>query len=234
MVTLAQAVTNTRSVLDETTATNRYWSNSELKTWINDAVRDIARRTETILIFNSSMLAIVGQAKYNLPSDVIRMHRVEFVPTNSNQVYPIIASTYDEMDQVWGINPTTQNSYPSQYACWGTPGNMTIQFYPVPAAGGIFNLYYYQMPQNLDTADPGADDSKQLIIPQGWDDLVVNYAAYRALTKARDDNWQTFKRMYDETLQYLIDVTRQAHDNGRFIQTMTGNVPSWLYAFSDE
>jgi hypothetical protein len=133
---------------------------------------------------------------------------------------------------MWGINPLTQNSYPSVYACWGTPGNMTIQFYPVPAQGGDFNIYYYSMPANLDTT--GLDGTVPLIIPGGWDDLVVTYSVYRALMKARDPNWQAFKAIYDESLQYLVDVTRQAHDNGRYIQTMTGSVPQWLYAFSDE
>jgi len=108
---------------------------------------------------------------------------------------------------------------------------MTVQFYPVPAQTGTFNIYYYRMPVNL--ATDGSDDATALTIPFGWDDLVVEYAVYRAMMKAKDPNWQSHKQLYDQNLQYLVDVTRQAHDQGRYIQTRNAAVPMWLYAFDE-
>lgn len=232
MVTLNDTLTNCRSQLDELNVVNQYWKDSELIAWVNDGVRDVARRAEVILVYNTSLAANVGQAKYNLPVDVIRVHRVEFIPGDSTQIYPVTGSTYDELDQIWGINPTQQSSYPTTYACWGTPGNMTIQFYPVPAASGRFNLFYYRMPGNL--ATDGSSNAESLDIPSGWDDVIIMYVSYRALMKARDPHWQIFKQEYTENIQYMIDVTRQAHDAGRFVQTFTSSVPGWLYAFTDE
>lgn len=232
MVLLSESITNCRSQLDELGVSNVYNNVTEIRVWINDCVRDIARRAEVLLIYNTSMQANVNQAKYNLPKDVIRVHRIEFIPSNSTQVYPITGSTYDELDQIWGINPTQTSSYPSAYACWGTPGNMTVQFYPVPAQTGTFNIYYYRMPANLDTN--GDDDATPLEIPTGWDDLIVQYVTYRALMKARDQLFTAYKAEYNENMQYMIDVTRQAHDNGRYVQTMTSSVPGWLYSFTDE
>lgn len=229
---MSEALTNSQSQLDELGVTLLYYTLPELRVWVNDACRDIARRAEVLLSLATSLVAVPGQAKYNLPSDVIRVHRIEFTPNASNQIYPIQASTYDELDQIWGINPNQESSYPSAYACWGTPGNMTVQFYPVPAQAGTFNIFYYAMPFNLSTA--GADDAKPLNIPFGWDDLVIEYVTYRGMMKAKDPNWQAHKQLYDQNIQYMVDVTRQAHDNGRFIQTMTSNVPQWLYQFSDE
>jgi hypothetical protein len=230
--TFASSLADTRAQLDETNVDSRYWSDPELLQYINDGVRDIARRAEVLQSFNSTLDAIAGQAKYNLPLDVIRVHRCEFVPENSTLVYPIGASTYDELDQIWGINQLVQNSFPSNYACWGAPGSMTIQFYPVPASPGSFNIFYYAMPADLLT--DGTDAAKLLNVPQGWEDLLVKYACARALLKMRDQQWQVFQSLYDNDLQYMIDVTRQAHDNGRYVQTQTGSVPQWLYAFSDE
>jgi len=77
---LSDVLTNIQSQLDELGVTFAYWSAAELRVWVNDAVRDIARRAEVILEFNSSLDAVVGQAKYNLPNDVIRVHRIEFIP----------------------------------------------------------------------------------------------------------------------------------------------------------
>lgn len=230
--TQAQCLTDLRAQIDEQNTFARYWSDPELLQYINDGVRDIARRTETILSFNTTLDAIAGQAKYNLPPDVIRVHRCEYIPLGQTQVYPVVGSTYDELDQIWGINPTTQSSYPSVYACWGTPGSMTIQFYPVPAQPATINLYYYAMPVDLKT--DGTDAASFLTVPTGWEDLIVKYAMSRALLKMRDQNWQVWQQLYELDLQYMTEVTRQAHDNGRYIQTMTGYVPQWLYAFADE
>lgn len=229
MVTMATAITNIQSQIDELAAGSNYWTVAEIRTWINDAVRDIARRTETILTLNASLQAITGQAKYNLPADVIRVHRITFIPSGSTQEYPVQASTYDELDQLWGINPTTQSSYPDYFCVWGTPGQMTVQFYPVPAQAGNFYLFYYGMPQNLNT--DGSDDTKNLRIPAGWDDAVTHYVEFRAKRKMRDATWQEAKALYDQTLGDMIAVTRQAHDNMRYIQTATSSVPSWLYEF---
>ena|SRR5215469_5652241 len=230
--TLSQSLADLRAQLDEQNVSAKYWQDPELMQYINDGVRDIARRTETILSYNTTLDAIPGVAKYNLPPDVIRVHRCEYIPTGQTQVYPVIGSTYDELDQIWGINPTTQSSYPSVYACWGTPGQMTIQFYPVPAQTATINLYYYAMPVDLKT--DGTDANTFLNVPQGWEDLLVKYAVSRAFLKMRDPNWETFQKLYIEDLQFMVEVTRQAHDNGRYIQTMTGYVPQWLYAFADE
>jgi hypothetical protein len=230
--TFGQELTDLRAQLDEQNTFAQYWKDSELLQYINDGVRDLARRGEVILSFNTTLDAIVGQAKYNLPPDVIRVHRCEFIPSNSTQVYPVMGSTYDELDQIWGINPTTQSSYPSVYACWGTPGQMTIQFYPVPAQTGSLNLYYYAMPVDLPT--DGTASTQVLNVPTGWEDVLIKYAMSRALLKMRDSNWEVWARLYEEDLSHLIEVTRQAHDNGRYIQTMTGYVPQWLYAFADE
>ena len=46
MATQATYLTNIRNKLDETTSGQ--WSDAELRTWINEAARDIARRTESL------------------------------------------------------------------------------------------------------------------------------------------------------------------------------------------
>lgn len=231
MVTMAQALTNVRSQVDELNTTNQYWGDPELRQWINEGVRSVARRTETILVYNATLAAIVNQAKYNLPPDVIRVHRITFQPTNSIQEYPITGSTYDELDMLWGINPQQTASYPSVFCVWGTPGAMTVQFYPVPAQTGIFNIFYYGMPADLDRN--GGEDAKQLVIPSGWDDIITLFVTYRAKIKAKDPDWQIAKGLFEDELQHLVDVTRQAHDQGRYMQTATSTVPQWLYAFED-
>lgn len=233
-VTLSDVIRRTRSKLDE--AVSSLYTNTELTDWINDGARDLARRAEDLLDFNTSIAISSGVGKYPLPADVIRVHRLEFVPTGQNQTYPITLATHEEMDAIWGATQSTQSSTPSYAVVWGFPGGSgsaahTIQFYPVPAQAGVINLYYYRLPYRfLDPiANPG-ELTKTLEVVEGWDDLVVQFAFYQGLKKDRDERWKDEKGEYESNVATLIDTTRRWHDQAGAITTATGSyIPSWLY-----
>lgn len=239
-VTLQSLIDQARSQLDETVAAGRFWSNTELTRWINEGCRDIARRAEVIQSFSQTIPALPGLNKYPLPNNMIRIHRIEFVPNGQLQVYPLKASNHNEMDQVWGINQNTPSSYPSFFVVWGTPGMvsdspLTLQVYPSPSQAGTFNIYYYRHPYRfLDPVANAAELTKNAEIPEGWDDLVILVCEYQARRKDRDPTWQEAKALYEERLGEMIDVTRQWHDQAQAFQTTSGAVPNWLYSFGDE
>lgn len=223
--TLSTILTDVRSRLDEVTA--KFWSNTELTTWINEGLRDVARRTETLLDYFTNIPLYPNVAKYAMPMDVIRVHRMEFVPVGDYNVYPIELKTYQEMDQVWGIQPSTQRSYPTFAVLWGFAPNITVQFYPVPSQAGTLNLYYYRLPTTLVNPNDVAE------IPNGWEDLISLYCEYVALRKDRDGRWQEAKSLYEENLNNMVNVTRQLHDQARSVIVGTQAVPAWLYEFED-
>lgn len=226
--TLSDILADVRSRLDETTV--RFWLDSELTRWINEGLRDISRRAEVLLSYNTNIPALPNCAKYVLPNDVLRVHRVEFIPSGSNQsTYTLQASTYQEMDNVWGIRQSVQRSYPSYYVLWGVAGpiGITMQLYPVPSQAGTINLYYYRLPKTLVATTDVAE------IPEGWQDLVALYCEYLAMRKDRDPRWQESKQLYEESLIAMINVTRQLHDQARSVTVGTMNVPNWLYEFDD-
>lgn len=226
--TLTTTLTDVRNRLnDVASGGGGYFSDAELTTWINEACRDIARRAEVLLTFNTSVNAVIGTAKYALPADVVRVHRIEFQPTGSTQVYFIESRTYDELDQIWGTNPNTTRSYPSYYAIWGVPGGsaLQVQFYPVPSQTGTFNIFYYRLPI------PVVAGGDTLDIPEGWQDMVSLYCEYVARRKLRDPSWQEAKALYDSILENLITVSRDFTDNPRTIIYRGSAVPQWLYEF---
>lgn len=228
MATLTSLITQVRSNVDEAAA--RYWSDAEITQWLNDGVKDIGRRTEAIQSFSTSISVVAGTATYNLPADLIRLHRIEFDPTGSTQIYPVKITTFEEIDSVWGINQASQASYPSYAVIWGYPGGaatLTIQLFPVPSQPGNLKLYYYRVPVLMVN---GSDTPE---IPGGWDDILVHYAEYRAKRKAKDPTWQEAKQLYEEEVVRLIDVTTYYHDNANTITVGSSFVPSWLYSFGD-
>lgn len=195
-----------RSRLDESTA--RFWTDAELIRWINEGLRVVARRTETLEDAETTLQSIAGGAKYALPAACQRVHRVEFAPSSASIVYPMELKSYYEMDELWGTQQLISRSYPSYAVFWGAPPNIIMQVYPVPSQMGTFNIFYYRLPKALAGASDVAD------ISEGWHDLVVLYCEYVALRKDRDDRWQDAKTLFEEGLNQMVDVSRRHHDQG--------------------
>jgi len=252
-VTLSNLIYRTRSLLNEpsyptypgsiSSQTNTFFSDTELTEWVNDGLRDIARRTETLFTYDTTLqippfTPSAGLVPaYPLPNDIIRVQRVEFIPTGSTtQQYKLEASTQNEMDQIWGTYQTDQSSYPQYWVTRGVQGGsgrhaFTIQLYPYPSQGGQLNLFYYSYPARLidPVANPGEYSTRPDLI-EGWDDMIVTFAYYHGLIKRNDPAWQAQKALYDEKIGELIDVSRKVSNQPGYMQpSLMNGVPYWLY-----
>jgi hypothetical protein len=253
-ITLNDAIRRVRSAVDEPAIptlanpplTNppqpRFYTDTEITDWINDGLRDVSRRAEDLITFDATIvinpyIPVPGQSAptYPLQNDVIRIQRIEFVPTGAiNQTYPLIASTQQQMDQVWGTYQQNPASYPQFWVTRGYPGGsgrnaFVLQIYPVPSQGGTLQLFYYRNPTRI--PDPVAAPSNYLVtldIVEGWDDAVVEFATYKALQKARNPEWQERKKEYEEKVNQMIDVTRSWTDQPSYVSYGTRFMPSWL------
>lgn len=239
-VTLQDAIRRVRANVDEPVP--RFYTDTEMTDWLNDGLRDVSRRAESLITFDTSItispyVPIPGASAptYNLPDDVVRVQRIEFVPSGAiNQTYPLTASTQQQMDQVWGTYQQNPASYPQFWVTRGYPGgsgrnNFALQVYPVPSQGGTLQIYYYRQPIRL--ADPVTVPSSYaatLDIVEGWDDMVVDFATYKALQKARNPEWKDRKAEYEEKVSQIVDVTRQWTDQPSYMTFGTRFMPSWL------
>lgn len=221
MTTLVTVRNDVRARLNETTA--RFWTDAQLNVWINEGMRDLARRTETIQTFGTTITTVAGTAEYVVPADVLRVHRVEFVPTGATQIYPVQLTTYDELDQVWGIYPNTVQGYPVYAALWGFPPTLKLRLYPVPSQAGTINLFYYRLPAAVSA------DGDTLEVLAGYEDLIALYCEYVARRKDRDPTWQEAKALYEERVSEMVDTTRQWHDQAMTVTVGQNAMPRWLY-----
>lgn len=219
---LTTAIKFVRQLIDEPTAA--FWSNTELTQWINEACKDIARRAET----KQTTVLITGvltQQDYTMPADTYRVHRVEFHPTEvprTTLFYTLEYRGMMEMDQIWGINKTWPASYPLYYTLWKNPPALKMIVYPVPQTAGKFQIYYYQQ---VTEATGTSDDID--VLP-GYEDLVYDYAAYRALRKDSNPMWKTHQLIYEEKLLQMVNRTRTYQDQGNFFSTGQVALPAWL------
>lgn len=225
--TLANFISKIRVDLDERTAS--YYTDADLTNWINEGARELARRAEVGQAKSTSVTVTAGStALLSMPTDVIQIHRVEFATTSSpSQVYPVQLRTYDEMDQVWGWTQSNQGNYPTSIVFWGEPPSLNAQLWPIPSVGGALNIFYYQVP----TALTSTQSTSLVTCPSGWEDVIQLYVEYRALRRAKDQEWQGAKLIYEEKITNLIEKTVQWHDQSQTVITGMGAVPSWLYSW---
>lgn len=226
MATQAEILAEVRARIDEATA--HQWQDEELRGWINEGMRDVARRTEC-LQQTDTVAATVGLHEYTLPSDIVRIHGVEWRPTASGGVYPMNYVDQHNIKDLWSTTREDDQGTPSAWALWGSSPALKLQVYPTPAEAGNFTVYSYQMPANL--AVDGSAGGSTVTIPTGWEDMIADYAEMRALRKDGDQRWQEAKQLYDERLVDLQATSQRWADQSGSIVMGGAQLPAWLYSF---
>lgn len=224
MTTQSEVLEDVRSRLDEASAGQ--WTDRELLRWINEALRDVCRRSEVLQTF-CEIPAVVNQQEYTLPDDTVRVYRVEWRPEASTQVYPVTYKDFNNMDSIWVASQETTVGYPMLYTMWGYPPTLKIVLYPKPAMGGIVRVQYYKLPAQL--ALDGTDADTTIELPTGWEDLIALYCEYVAFRKDADPRWTESKQLYEESLGDMMDLTRRWTDQAGSFATETTMLPRWLY-----
>lgn len=227
MATQAEVLALVRDRLDEQTAHS--WTDERLLRWINEGVRDVARRSESLMI-TDDVAGVIGQHDYTVPGDIVRVHRVEWRPT-SGGVYPLQYVELKDADHLWSTQREDQEGTPGLWTLWGFSPALKLMVYPTPAEAGSFKLWSYQMPTNL--AVDGSAAATTLGIPTGWEDLIADYAEYRALRADKDPEWQGAKALFDEHLLDLVVTAQKWSDQASFISPSGFAVPDWLTSYGD-
>jgi hypothetical protein len=216
---LTTALTTVRDFLDEPAP--QQWSDTQLTAYLNMGQADVQRKSESLQAQNQIAVSPNVQ-KYLAPPDTLRIYRIEYVPFNSLQTYGLEFRGYNEMDAVWGTYQQFTGAYPSLYTLWPNPPNLTIVTYPVPSQNGVLNCFYYRQPVAL------ANPPDTLDCLPGFEDVIFDYAVYRALRQDADPRWKDQFQLYNDNLTNLIDMSRRFTDQANWISTGSSNVPSWL------
>lgn len=220
MATLADIRTDVKNRIAD--ATGKFWSDVMLTSWINSALKDVARRAE--ILETTDDIAVtggLGTREYTLPTDIFRVHRVEFVISTSNVII-LEARELHELDSIWGGNQVRAYTAPNYYAIWGIMGiDAKIYIYPTASQSGTLRIYSYRLPTAVSA------DANVCEIPAGWEDLIALYCEYVALRRDSDPRWQDAKAIYEQELQDCILLTRSHHDQSHWVTTPASAIP-WM------
>lgn len=223
-IELSAARTDLQTRLNDTNAA--YYSVESLNTWLNEGCRDAARRAKCL--YDTFTINVnEGNQKYPAPVNMVEIHRVEFAPTGSINVYPLEFRNYSEMDSIWGIRQGITQYTAYYWTIWNSPPNTYIMLFPVPAVGGTLKVFFYRQ------ATAAVNDSDYLDVLEGWWDVPILYAQYTALFKNSDPRWSQIRQLYLEQLDALAQVSSGFTDNvGNFSYPLP-SWPSWPFGAMD-
>lgn len=200
-ITLTNMITAVRDALDE--PTTQEWTDAEITRWLNEGARDTTRRTECLKA-TTSLSFTNGTRTYDMPTNCIRTNRIE-VASGSFTV-TLQYREMNEMDPIWN-GMATLAGIPQWWTTWGfEPTSQAIYVFPVPNASMTATAFYYR--QSTD-ASAGGDPIE---VPEGWYDMVVDYACAQALRKDADPRWADAMMMYEGKVQALYAVCHRGSD----------------------
>lgn len=233
-ITQDQAIVQVRARLDEPSST--YWTDQDLRIWINDVTRDLARRTES-LRSTYNQPAVANTASYTplwtSTNQPFRVYAVEYIPDGQTQTYPLEYRDRNAASEIWGLSQAQTVGVPAIWTSWGAPPDLTIQVYPTPGQAGNLRIWYYRLPTMLSTVDT-IDMNVAIDMVDGWEDVLIDGVEYRALRRDGDKRWQEAKQEYEQHIDAMMQATLRFTDQaGSVITPAGGYIPGWLYNGAD-
>lgn len=222
--TVAVTIANARLMLNEPTA--RRWTDVELRKWINDGQRDIARRIPWYRK-STTGAATASTQQFSFPSDAIRIDHVSWRQSGTTRTIPL--EEYDHKNVAWtmGAQLTSATGYPAFYWTSGYPGTstFTINLVPIPQVTGILTYEYIGMPADYTTSDTSANSSN-VLVPLGYEDAITLFVVYSALQGDADPRWREYKELYEQALAGLEEAAAAqfSSSTGMLMGPMAGGI----------
>ncbi len=233
-ITQADAITQVRARLDEPSSV--YWTEQDLRIWINEIARDLARRTESLrAVYNQPVVANTASYTpvWTSTTQPYRIYRCEFLPTGQTQVYPLEYRDPNAADSVWGLAQAQTVGVPAIWTTWGAPPSLSIQVYPTPSVAGTLRIWFYRLPNMLSTVDT-SDQNDSVDLVDGWEDVLIDGVEYKALRRDGDQRWQEAKQEYEQHIDAMMQATLRFTDQAGAVTTPAGGyIPMWLYGDGD-
>jgi len=219
--TVAEATAALRERLNESTESQ--WTNLQLRRWLNEGIRDIARRTR-LYTDQSTQAVTANVGELTLAANILALEHELWKATADTRKTPLEARAFVGVMKY--VNETGAD--PGYYSTYGHPPTLKIQLWPTPTRAGT--LYYYgpTLPATMDVA--GGTGNIDVI--EGWLEVAYDYCEYMALRKDRQrEDWKDAFTLYEAKVQNMIDMFPTDEAPGEFMFTGTSLVPNWLSEF---
>lgn len=227
MPTVTVLIAEVRDLLDEVIAV--HWSDTQLRKWLNEANRDLARATRH-LKDTVTIATVAGTYSYAVPSTVLAIELAWYRDVAGNRHIPLVARHLESMDDVRGYQWDLKGT-PQFFATQGFSPNLTLVVHPTPTVtGDSLVLHVARLPTAIDIT--GAGDASNVDTPTAWYDALADYCEFKALRRDRDPRWQEAYKLYQEKRDALINNPDYLAVNRELVaDPVAGYLPRWLVAF---
>lgn len=220
-VTIATALEALRERLDE--PAEAQWSDKELRRWLHEGIRDVARRTR--LYQDQTTVDVTANAhEVTLSAEILAIEHLMWAsdadPTN---IQPLEPRAFEGVQRY--INSTSAD--PICYSTYGHPPALKVQLYPTPIRAGTLYLYGPMLPDAV-AIDAGTGN---LDVIEGWYEVTLDYAEYMALRRDRQEIWKDIFMQYEAKIQQMIELSATDDAAGEFVFTGYSIHPRWLVEF---
>lgn len=227
MPTILELTTEVRDMINEPTAAA--WSDQQLRKWLNEANRDLARMTRHYK-GNATVVSVAGQQDYVLSSSVIAVEHAWY--NDGSRDLPLTPRHIENMDMIWGDLQTQTGAYPSFFITIGYATGatgITLRLFPVPSVSAN-NIKL--LTAILPTAMPLVGSDATLVdVPPAWYDALADYCTFKALQRDRDPQrrWQEHYQLYIEKRTAMQERADYSPVNREIVvDPDMGYLPRWL------
>jgi hypothetical protein len=159
------------------------WEESELLEWLNDGQRVIARGPATdVYVVRDNITATAGTVQ-SMPSDVIRLIDVVKNVSDGSAIYQSDYATVDMLSLTWRSAATDSE----EVYFYDERNPKQFEVYPPQAGGELIEVVYNAQPAN-------ATILGNITIDDMYADALIDYMAYRALSKDTEDTGLGLKK----------------------------------------
>jgi hypothetical protein len=224
MPTVLELVTEVRDIIDEPTAAQ--WSDAQLKKWIDEGNRDIARLSHHYKSTDILTLTM-DVSEYTLPADILAIEHVYYDDLAGTKM-PLVARHYEQMDGIWGGRQDWGGLWPSYFTTWGHQPTLKLIIWPVPqVTGHLAHLLMSITPAPMQSLS----DSSQVEVPGAWYDMLADYCSYKALLRDGNPAMDRFLAAYTGKRDALLHNNEYLNVAREMVPdpvSRFGYVPAWL------
>jgi hypothetical protein len=209
---------------DDAASQQLRWKNEELAAYINEAIRQVYRRTQPIEDASTfSITTEEGVASYSIDPRIIKILMIRSASTGKVLKVTDIHQ-YIEFKE-FEVYESTPSGYMPDYQ------SGQIRFFPIPKAVDTYNLIVYRFPLKELTWD-NPNQSPELRLE--WQIPMLNYAAHLAYYKPDENTFspdkannflQLFTAEFSDTSAY--SETRKRRSTNRSVKY--GGIPSTTF-----
>jgi hypothetical protein len=192
--------TKVRSLLNRTAAIlndEEYvrWEETELLEWLNDGQRVLARGPATdVYVLRDSFTVDAGTVQ-TMPTDAIRLIDIVRNISDGSAIYTSDYALVDMLQSTWrAASPGVAEVY-----FYDDRNPKQFELYPPQSGGEVIEIVYNAQPGN-------ASVTGNIVIDDMYADALIDYMAYRALSKDTEDTGLDLKKATAHYRAFLLSA----------------------------